>query len=126
MVMHVYGRKPTGEHSEMFCRNIHGWAELSRYCTSVAPAICSPIRYWLDDSIHEGLDAAGAVALADALQTEIDAGNTAAYAASVHPNDVPKPGRPDIFLAEEGPHPLVKNVTDFVAFLRGSGGFEIC
>jgi hypothetical protein len=126
MVMEIRGTRPTTERGEQFCRNLLGWGELARYSIIVAPDICAPIRYWLDDSLHEGLDAAGAVALARALQTEIDAGRTAAYAALVHPEDTPRYG-PGVFDPPPpgSPHPFVENVTAFVAFLREGGGFEI-
>ena len=106
MTIELMGMKPTTKRGEKFGRNIHGWGELARYSTIVAPDICAPIRYWLDDSIHEGLDAAGAVALADALQTEIDAGRTAAYAALVHPEDTPQTGPDVLFEAARKPAPL--------------------
>ncbi len=106
MTIELMGMKPTTKRGEKFGRNIHGWGELARYSTIVAPDICAPIKYWLDDSIHEGLDAAGAVALADALQTEIDAGRTAAYAALVHPEDTPQTGPDVLFEPPESPHPF--------------------
>ena len=126
MTMEIMGKEPTTKRGKRFCRNIHGWGELARYSIIVAPGICAPIKYWLDDSIHEGLDAAGAVALGDALQTEIDAGRTAAYAALFHPEDTPQYGQDVLFEPPPGsPHPFVENVAAFVAFLRESGGFAI-
>lgn len=124
MTIELMGMKPTTKPGEEFGRTLRGWGELARYCVIVAPDICAPIKYWLDDSIHEGLDAAGAVALADALQAEIDAGRSAIYAAFEHPQRKPDPD--DIFAEEPRDlHPFVENVIDFVAFLRKSGGFEI-
>ena len=126
MTIELLGMKPTTKRGEQFCRNIFGWGELARYSVTVAPDICAPIRYWLDDSLHEGLDAAGAVTLGDALQIEIDVGRTAAYAALVHLEDTPQYGPDVLFEPSPGsPHPFVENVAAFVAFLRESGGFAI-
>ena len=146
MTMEIRGKEPTTWRGTRFRRNIFGWGELARYSIIVAPDICAPIRCWLDDSLHEGLDAAGAVALADALQTEIDAGRTAAYAVRVHPEDPTQYGWRHRFKAKAptnlralkaldelfgfppppgSPHPFVENVAAFVDFLRESGGFEI-
>ena len=45
----------------------------------IAPDICAPCEGWHYNE-GDGLDAAGAVALAEALQKEIDAGRTESYA----------------------------------------------
>jgi hypothetical protein len=59
-------------------------------------------------------------------KTEIDAGQTAAYAAFVYPKNTPQYDPDDPFEPPPGsPHPFVGIVTAFVAFLRVSGGFEI-
>ena len=126
MGMDVYGRKPTGKHGQYFRGQWAAWHDLARYCNMIAPDICAPCKLWHYND-GDGLDALGAAALADALRTEVVAGRAAVYAASVYPDDAPKaefddPPFRDI-LAEV--HPFVRNVTDFVCFLRGSGGFEI-
>ena len=106
--------------AESFGRNLSGWCELVDYFHTAAPTICVRCKYWTDDSLHDGLDAAGAVALADALQTELDAGRTAVYAAFELGPDY------DIFEEKPSdPHYFVANVASFIAFLRKSGGFEI-
>lgn len=79
MGMDVYGRKPTGERGEYFRNNIWNWHPLADYCVRVAPDICAPCKYWHHNE-GDGLNAAGALALADALQKEIDAGRTEPYA----------------------------------------------
>ena len=76
-----------GKRGGSFGRNLSGWCELVDYFHTVAPTVCARCKYWADDSLHDGLDAAGAVALADALQTEIDTGRTAVYAAFEHPQE---------------------------------------
>ena len=50
------------------------------------------------------------ITVAPDICAPVDAGRTAAYAAFAYPGD---------------PHLFVENVTDFVAFLRKSGGFEV-
>jgi hypothetical protein len=77
----------------------------------IAPDICAPCRYWHSND-GDGLDAAGAAALAEVLRKEVYAGRTANYAATAFPE-------------EEDLHLFVENVTDFIAFLRKSGGFSI-
>ncbi len=50
-----------------------------RTIASRAPDICAACRYWHSND-RDGLDAAEAFALAEALQREIDAGRTETYA----------------------------------------------
>jgi hypothetical protein len=124
MTMLIAGTKPATKRGKEFWRTNIGWHELATYCIAVTPEICAACKEWREGG--DGLDHAHAVALADALQAEIDAGRTAAYAASQYPDDVP---RRDGLLFDEEPchlHPLVANVTAFIAFLRECGGFEIC
>jgi hypothetical protein len=79
MGMDINGRKPTGERGEYFRNNVWWWRPLADYCITVAPDICAACRYWHSND-GDGLDAAGAFALAEALQKEIDAGRTETYA----------------------------------------------
>jgi hypothetical protein len=51
---------------------------LADYCITVAPDICAPCKYWYGND-GGGLDAAGSVALADALQKEVDSGRVGTY-----------------------------------------------
>ena len=92
----------------------------------IAPEICAPCKYWFTND-YDGLDAAGAIALADVLEAELAAGRTATFAALAHPHE---PELVDNFAPEPrylhpDPHPFVANVAAFAAFLRQSGGFEI-
>jgi hypothetical protein len=140
MGMDVIGRKPTSKRGEYFRNSIHSWHPLADYCISVAPDICAACKHWHGNE-GDGLDAVGATALADALQAELDNGRTAAYAAA-HANDPPHPiaqgivnmmtsmistveGVAPADVAPIGKKPLVENVTNFVGFLRDSGGFSI-
>ena len=43
------------------------WSPLAEYCTVIAPDICAPCRYWHSHD-GDGLDAAGAAALAEVLR----------------------------------------------------------
>jgi hypothetical protein len=75
MGMDLYGRKPTGESGRYFRNNWPLWHPLARYCNMIAPETCAPCRHWHSND-GDGLDAAGAVALAEALQKEVDSGRT--------------------------------------------------
>jgi hypothetical protein len=80
MGMDVYGRKPTGPRGKYFRNNIATWHPLARYCNLIAPDICGACKHWHTND-GDGLDDAGAVALADILEKEISAGWAAAYGA---------------------------------------------
>jgi hypothetical protein len=75
MGMDIYGRNPTGKRGEYFCNNIWEWPSLADYCIAVAPDICAACRHWHSND-GDGLDATGALALADALEKEISAKRT--------------------------------------------------
>ena len=78
MGMDVYGKKPLNETGEYFRNNVWWWQPLATYACEVAPAITAACKYWQSND-NDGLDAAGSIALADALQAEIDAGRTLIY-----------------------------------------------
>ena len=82
MGMDINGRNPTGKCGEYFRNNVWCWPPLANYCNMIAPDICAPCRYWHTND-GDGLDAAGAVALAKALQKEIDAGRTGNLRAAI-------------------------------------------
>ena len=155
MGMDVYGIKPTGQRGEYFRNNGWWWGPLADYCNFIAPDICAPCKGWHYND-GDGLDAAGAVALAEALQKEVDAGRTESYAQRYASEQGPMPHEPCLFCLQTGvqqtmPHPVrnlkyrgirctwcqgagyirpsppfsTKNVTEFIAFLRESGGFAI-
>ena len=79
MGMDIDGIKPTGERGVYFRNNAWWWHPLANYCNMIAPDICAPCEGWHYND-GDGLNAAGAVALAEALQKEIDAGRTEAFA----------------------------------------------
>jgi hypothetical protein len=78
MGMDIHGRNPTGERGAYFRNNVWWWHPLADYCITVAPDICEPCKAWHYNE-GDGLDAAGAVALADALENEISAKRTVAF-----------------------------------------------
>ena len=79
MGMDIHGKNPTGKCGAYFRNNVWWWHPLADYCITVAPDTCAPCKYWHSND-GDGLDAAGAGALAEALQKEIDAGRTESYA----------------------------------------------
>ncbi len=79
MGMDVSGRKPTGERGKYFRSSVWWWHPLADYCQEVAPEITSACRHW-HANCGDGLDATGALALAEALQKEINSNRTDAYA----------------------------------------------
>jgi hypothetical protein len=86
MGMDIYGRKPTSKRGKYFGNNIGSWHALARYCNTVAPDICAACRHWHTND-GDGLDAAGAVALADAL---VSSPSCAKAAASEFGEDEPR------------------------------------
>jgi hypothetical protein len=74
MGMDVLGA-PTSEAGRYFGVSVWWWQPLAAYCKEVAPEICAPCTYWHSND-GDGLDAAGAIALAEALKKEVDAGRT--------------------------------------------------
>jgi len=149
--MDVYGRKPTGPQGKYFRNSIASWHPLARYCNLIAPDICGACKYWHTND-GDGLDTTGALALADTLEKEINAGWAAAYGAfeifrrkgkggdRLHEvvlfgamarvvgtaSALPE-GSLDVTFAGElyEPSDFVENVAAFISFLRESGGFSI-
>jgi hypothetical protein len=108
MGMDVCGRNATGERGRYFRNNVWWWRPLADYCIMVAPDICAACRYWYSND-RDGLDAEGAVALAEALQNEIAAGRTEAYARRYAFHQELMPNEPCIICAgtgirKPGPH----------------------
>jgi hypothetical protein len=121
MGMDVYGKKPTSERGEYFRANVYGWGALTCYFLALAPDICAPCKGWHYND-GDGLDSAGAVALADALWAEIDAGRMASYAARTDPA-LPQFDEPP--RRKNALTPLLRESRNSPLFLRDSGGFEI-
>ena len=68
----VIGRAPRTEAGECFTINNAGWRELKDLCFHAAPDIRSQVGDRWNTNDGHGLDAAGALALADALESSFD------------------------------------------------------
>jgi hypothetical protein len=80
MGMDVFGKEPTSKAGEYFRNNVWWWRPLADYAREIATVITGRCEHWQTND-GDGLNAADAVALADALQAEIDSGRTEAYPA---------------------------------------------
>ena len=121
MRMQIFGLNPTGPKGEYFGISVFWWIPLVAYCVDVAPTICAPCKHW-ESNDGDGLDAGGALALATALQYEVDKGLTQIVAEafeSVVEQTIEEPFNTYLSFS-------VENVVRFIAFLRESGGFKIC
>lgn len=78
MGMDVFGKEPISETGEYFRRNIWGWRPLAELVTTLCPKETAACEYWWTND-GDGLDAAGARALASALQDKINQGAVLAY-----------------------------------------------
>lgn len=132
MGMNVYGLQPIDRSGVEFQRNLPSWAVLAQLMTALCPAETAACHYWFSND-DDGLDAENSIALADALQRKIDNGEVFEYIARKAPDIQAKVGYPKP--VEElrkklggtlGPTSLeMRDVTQFILFLRNSGGFEI-
>ena len=73
MGVDLHGKSPRSEIGRYFGANWTAWRELAGVCFRVAPGPCSQIeeKYWFSNDGF-GLDDAGAIALADALDHAIE------------------------------------------------------
>ena len=150
MGMDVHGVKS----NEYFRNNVWWWRPLAQYVCEVAPEITSNCQYWQTND-GDGLTEEESIALADALQAEVDAGRTAEYQAKheAHLESIPRESceicdgtgfrkqPPQVGAGDrlcngcngEGEresfathYPFsVDNVVEFIGFLRKCGGFQI-
>jgi len=141
-IMYVFGSKPTSVCGAYFRNNEWWWGIMAEYFIMVAPEKCAPCGEWFIAD-GDGLDAAAAVALAEALQKEVDSGRTETFAqereATMPMRDEEchacggtgwrPPGAPrvvDYVRPRTRLYPFsTENVVNFIAFLRDSGGFAI-
>jgi hypothetical protein len=77
--MDVIGQSPTNQKGEYFRNNVWWWRPLAAYCMEIAPEITARCEYWQSND-GDGLNGRDSLALADALQEEIDSGRCEAYA----------------------------------------------
>jgi hypothetical protein len=139
MGMDVSGRKPTTEQGEYFRNSVWWWGPLANYIWQVAPEIAGHCEDWLTNE-GDGLNAEDSAALANKLQQEIGAGRTERYAVILRGPAAGECGAGDMLTGIEcnncdgnGFVPAFStyypfstdNVRNFVAFLRGCGGFSI-
>jgi hypothetical protein len=155
MGMDVNGRKPKNETGKYFRNSVWWWGPLWTYCCSVAPELCSKVKHGYSND-GDGLGARDSSKLAKILFSEIDSGNTQAYAVALSEecakiplkicttcngtgNRLPPPqigaGNDPCNRCEStgkikpwsAIQPFsVENVAAFAAFLANSGGFKIC
>jgi hypothetical protein len=78
MGMDVYGKAPRSEQGKYFRNNVWWWRPLADYCCEVAPEITSACQYWQSND-GDGLDDDDALALANALQDEVNSNRAHAY-----------------------------------------------
>jgi hypothetical protein len=78
MGMDVYGKKPTTEEGKYFRRNVWGWRPLADLILGLCPVEARPCKYWQSND-GDGLNAKGAVKLADALDHHLESGDVAAW-----------------------------------------------
>lgn len=154
MGMDVNGKAATSKTGEYFRNNAWWWRPLARYCVTVAPEVAAKCKHWQSND-GDGLDAEGSVALAAALQAELDAGRTAAFekeymaGLKAMPDEKckicggkgkranPPVCGPGVLPCNGCDHTgkvrpsqcsypfSAENVQEFVNFLRDCGGFEI-
>ena len=140
MGVDIYGGAPRSEAGRYFAANLGAWEDLAQVCLRVAPGPCSQIdeKYWFCNDGF-GLDDAGAIALADAVDQAINtdalryedalSGLQAAEDRDVMLGLRLPDGRQLAFVAPDiipdGKPWLIRRLRDLVAFLRDSGGFAI-
>ena len=151
MGMDVNGRRPSTANGKYFGNNCSWWHPLAEYCKQIQPEITARCTHWHTND-GDGLDEKDSVALAEALQREIDSDRCEAYAKTVEAaatserclicegtgfsKPMPEIGAGDTATGlkcwgcgGEGrilsDYFSVENVQEFVTFLRGCGGFSI-
>jgi hypothetical protein len=75
----VYGKAPTAREGEYFRRNVWGWPPLAYLVTTLCPDEAAACQRWYSND-GDGLDAAGAAALAAKLEERRDGGDVAPIA----------------------------------------------
>jgi hypothetical protein len=75
----VFGKAPISKAGEYFRNNAFWWRPLADYACKIAPRITATCKHWQSND-GDGLGAAAARELADALQAEIDSGRCERYA----------------------------------------------
>ena len=81
MGMDVFGKAPATEDGEYFRRSVWGWRPLADFVCSLYPELTEACTYWQSND-GDGLDAAGSLALAEAIEADLANGTVAAYVAT--------------------------------------------
>ena len=79
MGLDVFGKNPTSETGTYFRNNFWWWRPLADFITSTYPDLTAVCHYWHSND-GDGLDEAASLALAYALQRDIDNGTVARHA----------------------------------------------
>ena len=79
MGVDIYGLNPITNEGDYFRMTWWFWRPIAEYCRKIAPEIAAKCKHW-DTNDGDGLNHQDSVALADALQREIDSGRCAKYA----------------------------------------------
>lgn len=80
MGMDVFGKAPVSSEGKYFRNSVWWWHPLADYITHSHPDLAAPCELWHSND-GDGLDAEGAVALADALAEDLSSGAVALYEA---------------------------------------------
>lgn len=78
--MDVYGKNAKNEKGEYFRRNVWGWHPLWEYCENVHPELVESVEHGHSND-GDGLDEDGALALANALRSDLADGTADEYIA---------------------------------------------
>lgn len=136
MGMDLYGRRPTATQGKYFRASIRQWPLLVKIVTTLCPKETSPCKHW-NTNDGDGLSGPQALALAEALEGKLQAGEVAdAVCDADMANRVKLPVVAEIeaWARSQGvelsrPYERVVDegfITDFAEFVRASGGFSIC
>jgi hypothetical protein len=149
--MDLYGWRPATVNGDYFRNTGSWWHPLAEYCKQIQPEIAAHCTHWHTND-GDGLDEKDSIALAEALQREIDSGRCEAHAKNVEAaatseicffckgtavcKPFPEVGAGDAATGVKcwgcdgegrifSDYFSVGNVQEFVTFLRGCGGFSI-
>jgi hypothetical protein len=131
--MDVYGRNPTALEGEYFRHSVWGWHLPARLVTTLCPDEASPCGGWYCND-GDGLDAAQAAALAAKLEKLQASGDVEAYCAyldvrcepgNVMTKLVASLKAAGLEVRHNEPRLEPRDMAEFVAFLKASGGFSI-
>jgi hypothetical protein len=129
MGMDVLGLKPRSEKGKTIYGNNAWWREIADYCRLVAADGCSACKYWYSND-GDGLNDAGALALAKILRARITDHHTEDYARELAAKDKGVKEFTDLNTAidhlinseAEASLNFLKKIAAFADFLEDCGG----